>query len=93
MKKVCVRVPEDRVADLKLVAEQMRQQHGQSRAPGWDAKLVFKIAEEKFGGTLPMMQHYGWPERGKRMMSGAMVGVKREFGSVEAFAKHHGFEA
>jgi hypothetical protein len=91
MKRVCVRIPEDRVEDLKKAAEDMRNESAKTRTPGWDSKLIAKIAQEKFGGYAEMFDHLNWPERGTKMVPAVQSRVKEKFGSVEAFAEFYGY--
>lgn len=83
--KVCVRIPADRRNELMAVAEQMRAEDATRRAPGWDAKLIHRIAGQQFGGLTGMFERHGWPERGKQMLPAVQRHVKETYGSIEAF--------
>ena len=57
--------------------------------PGWDAKAIARIANEKFGGLQEMFEAHGWSERGSKMMISQQRLVKEHYGSVAAFVKYH----
>ncbi len=57
--------------------------------PGWDAKTIAKVARESYGGFEAMFKHFGWSERGSHMMISAPKNIKREWGTVEGFVRHH----
>lgn len=78
--KVCVMIPEERRKDLLTVAEEMRGSN-----TGWDAKAVNQIARERFGGLAGMFEHFGWPERGAKMMPAVLPHVVAYSGSVADF--------
>ncbi|MGB0908592.1 MAG: hypothetical protein ACPGVT_13975 [Maricaulaceae bacterium] len=95
MKKVTVKIPEDKVEDLKKIAAQWRDEHRadsdqkSSKPPGWDAKIISKIANEHFGGFVEMFEAKGWPERGSDMMRKVQKRVKEEYGSVLNFEEKY----
>ncbi len=91
MIKVCVRVPADRKDDLMEYAKELREADFEfvRRAPGWDAKVIHKIAPEKYGSLLGMFEKHGWSERGSDMMRSVQRRVKQSYGSVEDFVKKH----
>ena len=60
----------------------------EQHAPGWDSKVISRIAEEHFGGYNAMFEKHGWKERGSKMMLKVQARVKETYGSVEAFAKN-----
>jgi len=90
MKKVTVKVPENQVHAIKVIAKTMREDFRLKnaefeRAPGWDTKIISKISKEKFGSFENMFVEMGWPERGSDMMRKVQKHVVNRFGSVEAF--------
>ena len=89
IEKVCVRIPASRKDELLTLAKRWRETEETSdmehRAPGWDAKIIHRVARERFGGLPQMFEHHGWPERGNQMMPAVQGHVKRTYGSIEAF--------
>jgi hypothetical protein len=85
--KVCVRIPKSRTAELLELASTWRaeDQKLKSRSPGWDAKEIHRVADEKFGSLLQMYEKHGWTERGSDMMRQVQRRVKETYGSVENF--------
>lgn len=61
----------------------------ESRAPGWDAKAINAVAQERFGGLLGLFEAEGWPERGQAMMPAVGRRVVQSYGTVEAFVAVH----
>jgi hypothetical protein len=61
----------------------------ENRAPGWDAKEIARVANEKYGGLGQMFEKHGWPERGAAMMPAQQRHVADTYGSIEAFVKKH----
>ncbi|MDJ0857444.1 MAG: hypothetical protein QNJ03_00090 [Dinoroseobacter sp.] len=55
------------------------------RGPGWDAKVIHRIAREKFGGLKEMFEAHDWPERGSEMMRAVQRRVKEHYGSIDSF--------
>lgn len=86
MEKVCVRIPTTRKGELLEIAKSWREGEQAARPPGWDAKIIHKIAKEHFGGLQNMYEHHGWPERGSEMMRFVQKHVKETYGSVDDFA-------
>lgn len=86
MIKVCVRVPEDKKEQLLEFAKELRELSDESNGPGWDAKVIHKIAREEFGGLEEMFETHEWPERGSDMMRQVQRHVKETYGSIKAFA-------
>ncbi len=60
-----------------------------NRAPGWDAKAIAQIAQDKYGGLRQMFEAHEWPERGAAMMPAQQKRVAEAYGSVEAFVEKH----
>ncbi len=59
------------------------------RPPGWDAQVISKIAQRRFGGDYEVMfKHHGWPERGSDMMRKVQTRVAETYGCIRAFEKH-----
>ncbi|MFW5881449.1 MAG: hypothetical protein ACOCTP_02910 [Roseicyclus sp.] len=84
--KVCVRIPADRKEELMNIANTWRAEARAEHAPGWDAKVIHKIAKEEFGGLQQMFEHHAWPERGSDMMRHVQRRVKETYGSIREFA-------
>lgn len=61
----------------------------ESRAPGWDARAINRIASERFGGLQGLFEAEGWPERGQAMLPAAGRRVAETYGTVEAFIAAH----
>ena len=61
-----------------------------SKEPGWNAKVINKIAADKFGGLEAMFVEHGWPERGPKMIPNVGKRVKDHYGSVENFCREIG---
>ena len=60
------------------------------RKPGWDAKVIHRIAKgPPYRGLQGLFERHGWPERGSKMMLTAPGHVKAEYGSIEAFERDH----
>lgn len=59
------------------------------RKPGWDAKAINGIAQERFGGLLGLFEAQKWPERGQAMMPAVGRRVVETYGTVEAFVAAH----
>ncbi|WP_129218890.1 GIY-YIG nuclease family protein [Lichenibacterium ramalinae] len=57
--------------------------------PGWDAKAINSIAEERFGGFLGLFEAEGWPERGRAMMPAVGRRVVQGYGTVQDFITAH----
>ena len=57
------------------------------RSPGWDAKLISKIAKNHYGGFKEMFEAHGWPERGSQMMQSVQSRVAETYGSIRLFEK------
>lgn len=57
--------------------------------PGGDAKVIARIASERYGGFAGMFEQHGWAERGADMMRKVQTRVKGQYGSVAAFVDHH----
>ncbi|HHK74831.1 MAG TPA: hypothetical protein ENJ57_06665 [Rhizobiales bacterium] len=89
--KVCVRVPSNRKDCLLAYAKGLREQDSEFvlRTPGWDAKIIHKIAKEKYGSLLGMFEKHGWTERGSDMMRFVQTRVKETYGSAENFLRNH----
>ena len=68
-----------------IEAFEAKVRHAGRRAPGWDAKLIHEIANQRFGGLAEMFEHHGWPERGSEMLQSVQRHVKTDYGSIEAF--------
>ncbi len=84
--KVCVRIPSEKKDELLEIANKWRaSEHG----PGWDAKVIHKIAKEKFGGLEQMFEKHEWSERGSDMMRHVQRRVREAYGSIRAFADEH----
>ncbi|QLL41903.1 hypothetical protein [Sulfitobacter pontiacus] len=84
--KVCVRIPAERKEELLELANKWRaDEHG----PGWDAKIIHRIAKEKFGGLQQLFEEHDWPERGSEMVGKVQRHVKETYGSIRAFADQH----
>ncbi len=56
---------------------------------GWDAKEISRIAKDRYGSLKAMFEHFGWPERGSKMMPAQGRRVCEQFGSVEHFVRVH----
>ena len=89
--KVCVRIPKGRTDELLQIAAQWREGNlpEKPRMPGWDRQAVHRIAKDKYGGTLKMFEHHGWPERGSAMPRKIMARVCEAYGNVESFVALH----
>jgi hypothetical protein len=62
------------------------------REPGWDSKVIARIATEKYFSWEWMFKDHKWPERGRKMMPAAHRRIKEKYGSVAAFAAKHGVD-
>ncbi len=83
--KVCVRIPSEKKEELLRLAEIWRKSDN-SRGPGWDAKIIHRIARQHYGGLEAMFKAHDWPERGKDMMPKVQKRISQTYGSVEKFA-------
>jgi hypothetical protein len=59
------------------------------RNPGWDAKVISRVATDYYRGMDKMFAAHKWPERGSRMMTSAPSRIKAVYGSIEAFEEKH----
>ncbi len=87
--KVCVRIPDNKKQELLRLADTWRKS-SRKHGPGWDAKIIHRIAKEQYGGLEAMFKAHDWPERGKAMMPKVQWRVCESYGTVKAFAKKHG---
>jgi hypothetical protein len=60
-----------------------------NRKPGWDAKVISRVATDRYGSMDKMFEAHKWPERGSRMMTSAPGRIKSAYGSVAAFEEKH----
>jgi hypothetical protein len=61
----------------------------QNRNPGWDAREISRVANDRYGGMDKMFEAHKWPERGSKMMISVQRRVKEAYGSVESFSEKH----
>ena len=88
IEKIYVRVPANKREELLALAKEWRAS-SEMRSPGWDAKEIHRIAEEKFGDLEGMFKHYGWPERGSKMMPKVQSRICEAYGSIESFVQKY----
>lgn len=62
---------------------------GPDRSPGWDKRVVNRIAREEYGSLKAMFEAHGWSADGRRLGQIAPTRVVETYGSVAAFEKAH----